>query len=268
MKKKLLVCCALLISAVVASAIPWGADAYRQSTSLIKAGKLAEVRAYLDTIDNQRSTIPHRIWADYIDPAIDTTTSAKLYAIAEGYYSATDISSSSIWLKNASESTVLWVLLYGADKPEEALAYFNTLENPSGDCIGRAVDALQKLGRNDEALALAVANKRWYDAFSVAKGKKDKVKTFEYGKKLLLDAYQKPNIVKLVLDVIGGFNYDDTEIAIDDQILFLFNFDGKYSRFLVEERNLPEAEKVWEPIIAGVRVTVDRLQAKKALLNK
>lgn len=267
MKSKLLVCCALLISAVVVSAIPWSADAHRHSAPLIKAGKLTEAREFLDTIEGVSGTVAiFRAWADHVDEAVDTSTTAKLKAVVEGYNSAQGFTG--VQLKNATDYAMLWIYIHGVADYDAGLAYFNTLENPSAGCVARAVVALYQQGKADEAVSLAVAHKRWYEAFRYSSLKKDKVKTFEYGKKLLLSAYQKPKIVKLVLDAVGGFNYDDTEITIDDQILFLFNFDGKYSRFLVEERNLPEAEKVWEPIIAGVRVTVERLQAKKKLLNK
>ena len=85
--------------------------------------------------------------------------------------------------------------------------------------------------------------------------------------------FKKPKIVKLVLDAIAGFNYAETDaVTIDDQILFLYDFDAKYSRLMVPERNLPDAEKVWEPLIADARVTAERLldkkQKRKALLGE
>ena len=143
--KKVMLGCALLISAVVASAIPWSADAHRHGSSLIKAGKLVEARTYLDTIDeaNQCSTATHRIWADYIDPAIDTTTSAKLASVAQVRYEA--FGYAGIGLKNAVEYSVLSVYVTNKEY-DKALAYFNTLENPNGKCLGHAVYALQRLG--------------------------------------------------------------------------------------------------------------------------
>ena len=252
MKSKLMLCCALLISAVVASAIPWGNDAYRHSYYLIKAGKLTEARAYLDTIDeaNQCSTVGQRTWADYLDPAIDTSTSTKLASVAQVRYEA--FGYTGIGLKNATEYIVLWVYVVNKEY-DKALAYYNTLENPSAKCVAEAVYALQKLGRADEAIALAVANKQWYTAFNAARVKSDKVKTFEYGKELLLSSYQKAPVVTTVLNVIGNYDYTDMAITKEMQIDFLKAVDMKYRRFMATDPT------TWKPILAGVLFSLKSL---------
>ena len=251
--KKVMLSCALLISAVVASAIPWSADVHVGSNALIKAGKLTEARAYLDTVDEkmQWRTVIHRLYADAVDSAIDTSTPAKLYAVAEGYYSALGITGAS--LRNASEYAVLWVYIRDAKDCEAALAYYNTLENPSASCVGHAVVALQKLGRADEAITLAVAHKIWYTAFNAANAKKDKVKTFEYGKELLLSSYQKAPVVVRVLNAIGNYDYTDTVITKEMQIDFLKAVDVKYRRFMATD------EVTWKPILAGVLYSLKSL---------
>jgi len=244
--------CALLISAVVASAIPWSGDAYRHSAALIRDGKLAEARAYLDTIEGWKDTAAiFRAWADHVDETVDTSTPAKLYAVAEGYYSALGRTGAS--LKNASEHAVLWVYIKGVKDYEAGLAYYNTLENPSASCVARAVVALQQLGRADEAIALAVAHKNWYAAFNAANAKKDKVKTFEYGKELLLSSYQKAPVVVRVLNAIGNYDYTDTAITKEMQIDFLKAVDVKYRRFMATD------EVTWKPILAGVLYSLKSL---------
>ena len=251
--KKVMLSCALLISAVVASAIPWSGDAHRHSASLIRDGKLTEARAYLDTVDEkfQARTVIHRLYADTVDSAIDTSTPAKLYAVAEGYYSALGRTGAS--LKNSSEYAVLWIYIYGVKDYDAGLAYYNTLENPSGNCVAYAVEALQKLGRADEAIVLAVTHKAWYAAFNVANAKKDKVKTFEYGKELLLSSYQKAPVVVRVLDAIGNYDYTDTVITKEMQIDFLKAVDVKYRRFMATD------EVTWKPILAGVLYSLKSL---------
>lgn len=250
--KKVMLSCALLISAVVASAIPWSADARRQASSLIRAGKLTEARAYLDTVDEkiQWRTVTHRLYADAVDSAIDTSTPAKLYAVAEGYYSALGITGAS--LKNASKYAVLWVYVTNKEY-DKALEYFGTLENPSAGCAVHAVYALRQLGRVDEAIALAVAHKNWYAAFNAANAEKDKVKTFEYGKELLLSSYQKAPVVVRVLNAIGNYDYTDTAINKEMQIDFLKAVDVKYRRFMATD------EVTWKPILAGVLYSLKSL---------
>ena len=244
MKSKLMLSCALLISAVVASAIPWSPDAHLHGESLIRAGKLTEARAYLDTIEGVHGTVAiFRAWADHVDTSIDTSTPAKLYAVADGYYSALGRTGAS--LKNSSEYAVLWI--YVRDKEyESALTYYSTLENPSGACVGRAVYALQKLGRADEAIALAVANKQWYIAFNTVNAKKDKVKTFEYGKELLLGRKQTAKTVIIVLGAINNYNYSDTIITDEIKIYFYREVDKKYRRFMGTDPT------TWQPILASV----------------
>ena len=251
--KKVMLSCALLISAVVASAIPWSGDTWHQASSYLRTGNVVEARTYLDTIDeaNQHQTARHRIWADHLDPAIDTSTPAKLYAVAEGYYSALGRTGAS--LKNSSEYAVLWVYMYGVNDCEASLAYYNTLENPSGNCVAQAVYALTQTGRVDEAIALAVAHKQWYAAFNAANAKKDKVKTFEYGKELLLSSYQKAPVVVRVLNAIGNYDYTDTAITKEMQIDFLKAVDVKYRRFMATD------EVTWKPILAGVLYSLKSL---------
>lgn len=251
MKSKLMLCCALLISAVVASAIPWTKPAWDTSGSLIIAGKLTEARAYLDTVEPPSAAVVRRAWIDYLDESVDTSTPAKLYAVAEGYYSA--FGRTGARLKDLSEHAVLWVYIHGVHDYEAGLAYYNTLENPSGNCVACAVYALQKLGRADEAIALAVASKNWYVAFNAANAKKDKVKVFEYGKELLLGREQTAKTVSIVLGAINNYNYADTAITKEMQIDFLRAVDVKYRRFMAID------EVTWKPILAGVLYSLKSL---------
>ena len=243
--KKVMLSCALLISAVVASAIPYNADAWNESANLIRAGKLAEARTYIATIAPQNnSVILLRAWADYVDEAVDTSTTAKLDAIVKAHHAAAG--QTGVTLKNASEAAVLWILIYGAKDAEAGLAYFNTLENPSAGCVARAVVALQLLGRKDEALNLAVSSKQWYTAFTVAKSIGSKVKTFEYGSKLILDTPQKAPIVQKVLDAIGGINFRDTTVTDEMKIVFYKDVDKQYRRFMATDAT------TWKPVLASV----------------
>lgn len=250
--KKVMLSCALLISAVVASAIPWSADVYRHGHSLIRAGKLVEVRAYLDTIEDVSGTAAiFRAWADHVDTSVDTSTTAKLKAVVEEYNVAQGFTGAR--LKNANDYAVLWVYIYGVNDYEAGLAYYSPLENPSANCAMLAVYALQKLGRADEAIALAVASKNWYVAFNAANAKKDKVKTFEYGKELLLGREQTAKIVSIVLGAINNYNYTDTIITDEVKIGFYKAVDVKYRRFMATDPT------TWKPILAGVLFSLKSL---------
>ena len=249
--KKVMLSCALLISAVVASAIPWSPNAHRHSAPLIKAGKLTEARAYLDTIEGVSGTVAiFRAWADKVDENIDASTVEKLAAIVNTYNAAQGFTGAQ--LKNANDYAMLWI--YVTDKEyESALTYYSTLENPSGACVGRAVVALQKLGRADEAIALAVASKNWYVAFNAANAKKDKVKTFEYGKELLLSSYQKAPVITMALNAIGNYDYTDTIITDEVKINFYKEVDKKYRKFMATDPT------TWKPILAGVLFSLKSL---------
>ena len=251
MKSKVMLSCALLISAVVASAIPWSGDTHRHSVSLIKAGKLTEARAYLDTIEGVSVDVASfRAWADHVDTSVDTSTTAKLKAVVEEYNVAQGFTGAQ--LKNRTDYAMLWV--YWADKEyDKVLEYYNTLENPNGNCVGWAVVALQQLGRVDEAIALAVANKQWYTAFNAANAKRDAVKTFEYGKELLLGREQTAKTVIIVLGAINNYNYADTIVTDEVQIDFLKAVDVKYRRFMAID------EATWKPILAGVLYSLKSL---------
>ena len=250
--KKVMLSCALLISAVVASAIPWSADVHLHGESLIRAGKLVEVRAYLDTIEGVHGTVAiFRAWADHVDETVDTSTVEKLAAIVNTYNAAQGFTGTK--LKNANDYAMLWIYIYGVNDYEAVLAYYNTLENPSAYCAMRAVVALQQLGRADEAIALAVARKNWYGAFNAANAKGDKVKTFEYGKELLLGREQTAKIVSIVLGAINNYNYADTIVTDEVKIDFLKAVDVKYRRFMAID------EATWKPILAGVLYSLKSL---------
>jgi len=133
------------------------------------------------------------------------------------------------------------------------LAYYQTLETPSIACVNSAVVALYGLKRVDEAIALAVANKSWYNAFRYANIQKDKIKTFEYGKELLLSSYQKAPVVTMALNAIGNYDYTDTAITKEMQIDFLKAVDVKYRRFMATD------EVTWKPILAGVLYSLKSL---------
>lgn len=244
--KKVLVSFMLAMLVMSVSAIPWSADVWRNGISLVNEGKLVEARAYLDTVDakQQNSTLTHRVFVDYKDEAIDTTTHAKLFAVAEGYYSAAG--RIGVSLKSSSEYATLWVYVHADRDFEKGLAYYQTLETPSIACVNSAVAALYGLKRVDEAIALAVANKSWYSAFRYSNIQKDKVKTFEYGSELLLGREQKAATVNMVLNAINNYNYKDTIITDEVKIDFYKEVDKKYRKFMAIDPT------TWKPILATV----------------
>jgi len=114
-----------------------------------------------------------------------------------------------------------------------------------------AVNYCIALKKYDEALALYLAVGNYIGASQVAAvNLKDKVKTFEYCKKAMLDQYLTAPVLVQALDRVGGFDYSDTTVTKQMQSDLLQAVDLKYRRFLVKDK------ATWEPIIAGIRLTL------------
>ena len=85
------------------------------------------------------------------------------------------------------------------------------------------------------------------------KNQGNKEKVFEYGKKAALSAYLTAVNLTRVLDTIGSVDFSDTSVTPAMQADFLKAVDLKYRRFLVTDK------VTWEPIIAGIRLTLQGL---------
>ena len=129
--------------------------------------------------------------------------------------------------------------------------FYKSISNPTDRMKLIAVDYCTVLKKYDEALSLALAIGNYNIASRIAATHlKDKVKTFEYTRKAILNQYCTAPVLTQMLDRIGGFDYSDTSITKQQQIDFLLAADLKYRRFLVKDK------ATWEPIIAGIRLTL------------
>lgn len=129
--------------------------------------------------------------------------------------------------------------------------FYKSISNPTDGMKAYAVNYCTVLKKYDEALSLALATGNYNVASGIAAvNLKDKVKTFEYTRKAILDQYCSAPVLVQMLDRIGGFDYSETSITKQQQIDFLLAADLKYRRFLVKDK------ATWEPIIAGIRLTL------------
>jgi hypothetical protein len=107
----------------------------------------------------------------------------------------------------------------------------------------------------EKAYASAIATGNKYFAF-LAVCKFDKVRAFEAAKVLTLGEYVTPVVLTKVLDSLGEMNFAGTTVTKDMEIDFLKSLNEKYSRFLIKDK------ATWEPIIAGIRLTLEVKQGK------
>ena len=129
--------------------------------------------------------------------------------------------------------------------------FYKSLVAPIDTVKGLAINYCMALKKYDEALSLALAVGNYNQASAItATNLKDKVKTFEYAKKAMLDQYCTAGTLVQLLDRVGGFDYAETSVTKQMQSDLLQAVDLKYRRFLVKDK------ATWEPIIAGIRLTL------------
>ena len=134
-----------------------------------------------------------------------------MYAVAEGYYSA--LGSTGASLKNSSEYAVLWVYTRSLNDTKPRWRIITRWK------ISRVAIALNRafappcktLEEPDEAIRVRLSHIKMVCAFNAANAKRDAVKTFEYGKELLLGREQTAKTVIIVLGAINNYNYADTD---------------------------------------------------------
>ena len=115
---------------------------------------------------------------------------------------------------------------------------------------------LYLLKRYAEAIPVFVAINQPLNAFKCAVAAKDNIKLFELAKSLTLNAYTTPVILTEVLDKLGEMNFEGSAVTKDMELAFLKALNEKYSRFLLKDK------ATWEPIIAGIRLTIEVKQGK------
>ncbi len=148
------------------------------------------------------------------------------------------------------DAQVLNRVYRGMENKTIAYDFFKSLKNPTDAIKVTAVAICTGLKKNDEALSLSLSLGNYVNASMIAASMKDKVKTFEYCRKAMLDQYCTALVLVQLLDRVGGFDYTDTTITKQMQSDLLQAVDLKYRRFLVKDK------PTWEPIIAGIRLTL------------
>lgn len=141
--------------------------------------------------------------------------------------------------------------LYYVGKYQFAYDYYKSLATTPNNMKDMVLHTCIQLKKYDETIAIALQLNDYVAASTCAAvNLKDKVKTFEYCKKAMLDQYCTAPLLIQLLDRVGGFDYSDTSVTPEMQKSLLIAVDLKYRRFLVKDK------ATWEPIIAGIRLTL------------
>lgn len=146
------------------------------------------------------------------------------------------------------------------ESKQPAYDFFKSITNPTDGMKNIGANTCVVLKKYDEAEALWLQT-GVYDNLSMlaATYLKDKEKTFAYTSKAMLDKYCSPVALQQLLDRVGGFSYIGTNVSKQMQIDLLTELDNKYSRFLVKETNMKPEEKIWTPILTGIRLQKEKL---------
>lgn len=140
--------------------------------------------------------------------------------------------------------------LYRGTHYQAVYDYVKALPAPSVSTKTLLMHACRILKKYDESMAYALETNQVFYAATAAKYQGDKVKIFELSKRAALEGYLTAARLKTILTFVGEQYFGDTTITEEQQTEFYVAVNQKYSRFLVTDK------ATWEPILAGVRVTL------------
>jgi hypothetical protein len=133
--------------------------------------------------------------------------------------------------------------------------YYKTMTNPVKNATSLAGSATVRLGNNKDAIPLFVAGENYYAASVSAQAIKDKVLTFEYSRKAILDSgFLSANLLTNTLDRVNSFDYAGTSVTPAMLLDLAVATNRKYSNFLVKDK------ATWEPVITGLRTTIEEMK--------
>lgn len=224
--------------------VPYNYIAYRDA---VRAKDNTAIKALLDGFElgdlNQKINIANwYINLNQTTGEVSIATPATAIAYANTLIATCEIADSegSVYLK-------LRLLYLGRHYAEAYELGKDTTYPKSLLVMGLVCKSLKKY---DESITYFIACNDYYNACVTAKTSGDKVKVFEFGKRAALEKYLTATALRNILNYIGEQYYGDTTITEEQQTEFLVAVNQKYSRFLVTDK------ATWEPILAGVRVTL------------
>ena len=133
--------------------------------------------------------------------------------------------------------------------------YYKTMAKPVKNATSLAGFATVRLGNHKEAIPLFVASENYYAASVSAQAIKDKVLTFEYSRKAILDSgFLSANLLANTLDRVNSFDYADSSVTPKMLLDLAVATNKKYSNFLVKDK------ATWEPVITGLRTTIEEMK--------
>jgi len=145
--------------------------------------------------------------------------------------------------------------------------FYKTLADPTDTQKSICASACIALKKYEEAESIYLALGAYLQLSQLAVTIKNKEKIFEYCSKAVLEAYLQPAALQQVLDCIGTPDYKGTKVTEQMQVDFLTAADRKYTRFLVRETNMEAKDKVWTPIITGIRLQKEKMLEKKDVVT-
>jgi len=217
-------------------------DAYKAKDYV--AAKASLDSFILDTDGKKLAVASHYVGLTSVSDQAVINTPEKATA-----YATTLVAECGITDANAIDYVKTYVLVRGGHY-RAVCDYVKALPAPSVGTKELLMHSCLKLKKYDEALAYALETNQMYYAAIAAKYQGDKVKIFELSKRAALEGYLTAARLKNVLNYVGEQYFGDTTITEEQQTEFLVAVNQKYSRFLVTDK------ATWEPILAGVRVTL------------
>lgn len=252
MKRMMLMVAVLMVGVALFAAgkEAWNAKYTAEVNRLMLEKNYAAARAYVDEFDWTASEAVKNSYISLV-VSIDFAEKRTVSSLADvqaqiGFY-ATKVGATD---QSLIDTQVLNRVYRGMENKTVAYDFFKSLKNPTDNAKVTATAICTGLRKYDEALSLSLSLGNYLNASMIAATMKDKVKTFEYCRKAMLDQYCQAPILIQLLDRVGGFDYTDTTITKQMQSDLLQAVDLKYRRFLVKDK------PTWEPIIAGIRLTL------------
>ncbi len=134
--------------------------------------------------------------------------------------------------------------------------YYKSIAVPSDTTKRLAVNFCTALKKYEEALSLHIAVGNYDGASYIAAiNMKNKVLTFEYCRKAILDSgFRTAKELTILLDRVNSFDYAGTTVTQAMLLDLATATNRKYSNFLVKDK------AAWEPVITGLRTTIEEMK--------
>ena len=263
--KKMMLMVGVLMAAVAMFAVgkPAWVGSYQPAyAKMLLEADYVGARAYVDSFDFSAAQITRNNWVSF--QLVLDMKEGKKYTGIESIKTRVNSYATQVGLTDTAmiDADIQQQAYNGLESKRVAYDFFKTVQNPPSDAMKiMHANTCVALKEYNEALSIYLALGNYLAASQItAVNLKDKVKTFEYGRKAMLDQYLAAPVLVTVIDRVFGFDYSDTTVTKDQIIELGKALDLKYRRFLIKDTQAkaanPAAIPIWEPIIAGIRLTL------------